>query len=162
VKTSSKRLLGLATLLVLALIGFLLLRPTPVPDRAQITQQIEAARAAGERHDVGGIMAVFSEHYHDANVPSPIQLRFLLSKIQGNPPTPIQIVQSAPVIDIQGDTATSTGHLRVVSSASGRVLYDHDIILQWRREDGNRLLVIPTKVWRVVSADYGSFGILGD
>lgn len=157
-KTSSKRLLGLAALLALALIGFLLLRPTPVPDRTQITQRLEAARAAGERHDVNGIMAVFSEHYHDASVPSPIQLRFLLGKIQGNPPTPIQITQSAPVIDIQGDSATSTSHLRVVSSTSGRVLYDHDITLQWHREDGNRLLVIPAKVWRVVSADYGSFG----
>lgn len=161
-KTSSKRMLGLAALLALALLGFLFLRPTPVPDRTQITQQLEAARAAGERHDVGGIMAVFSEHYHDANVPSPIQLRFLLNKVQGNPPSPLQITQSAPVIDIQGDTATSTSHLRVVSSADGRVLYDHDVTAQWRREDGNRLLVIPAKVWRIVSADYGSFGIFGD
>jgi len=160
VKTSSKRLLGVAALLALALVGFLLLRQTPVPDRAQITQQLEDTRAAGERHDVGTVMAVFSDHYHDANVPSPVQLRFLLNKVQGN--TPIQIVQSAPVISISGDTATSTSHLRIVSAATSRVLYDHDVTAQWRREDGNRLLVIPTKVWRIVSADYGSFGVFGD
>ena len=67
----------------------------------------------------------------------------------------MRITQSIPVISVQGDTATSTSHLRIATAADNRVVYDHDVTLQWAREDGNRLGVIPTKVWRVVSADYG-------
>jgi hypothetical protein len=129
-------------------------RQPTLTDQAQIAAQLEAARSAGERHDVGGVMAVVSDHYHDANVPSPVQLRFLLNKIQGD--QPIQITQSLPVISVTGDTATSTSHLSVVSQSDNRVLYSHDITLQWQREDGNKFVIIPTKVWRIVSADYGS------
>ena len=157
-KSSSKALLWLA--LLLAFIGVvlvLLFQPMP-PDQTQIAAQLEGARAAGERHDVGGVMQIFSEKYHDSNVPSPIQLRFILNKMmQGNGSA--QITQSIPVISLQGDTATSTSHLRVVTTPDNRVVYDHDVTMQWKREDGTKFLVVPTKVWRVVSADYGGFGL---
>ena len=155
-KPSSKILLWLALLLVFIVAAFVLLRQPPVSDEAQIAGQLEAARAAGERHDVGGVMGIVSASYHDANVPSPVQLRFLLNKVQGS--EPVKITQSLPVISVSGDTATSTSHLAVVSSTDGHVLYSHDVTAQWKREDANRYLVIPTKVWRITSADYGSFG----
>ena len=155
-KPSSKVLLWLALILVFIVVALVMLRQPPVSDQAQIAQQLETARAAGERHDVGGVMSIFSSHYHDANVPSPVQLRFLLNKVQGS--EPVKITQSLPVISVTGDTATSTSHLTVTSVSSGQVLYSHDITAQWQREDANRFLIIPTKVWRVVSADYGSFG----
>ncbi len=155
-KPSSKILLWLALILVFILAAFLFLRQPPVSDQAQIAQQLETARAAGERHDIGGVMSIFSAKYHDANVPSPVQLRFLLNKVQGS--EPVHITQSLPVISVSGDTATSTSHLEVFSAADGHVLYSHDITAQWAREDANRYLIIPTKVWRVTSADYGSFG----
>lgn len=154
-KPSSKILLWLALILVFVVAAFVFLRQPPVSDEAQIAGQLEAARAAGERHDVGGVMAIVSQNYHDANVPSPVQLRFLLNKVQGS--EPVRITQSLPVISVSGDTATSTSHLQVVS-ADGRVLYSHDVVAQWKREDANRYLIIPTKVWRITSADYGSFG----
>ncbi len=156
-KTSSKILLGLAFALGLAALGIVLLRAPTVPDQVQITNQLEAARAAGEAHDVGGIMRIISAKYHDPNVPSPVQLRFLLNKVQGN--EPVRVTQSIPVISVQGDAATSTSHLRV-TTGEGRVVYDHDVTIQWAHEDGNRLGFLPTKVWRAVGADYGSF--LGD
>lgn len=152
-KTSSKALLALAALLAAVALGVVLLRAPSVPDQTQITDQMEAARAAGERHDVNGVLRVVSDHYHDANVPSPVQLRFLLNRVKGD--GPVSITQSAPTVALQGDSATTLSHLRIVSG-DGRVLYDHDITLQWQREDGTRLGVLPAKVWRIVSADYGS------
>jgi hypothetical protein len=156
-KPSSKVLLWLALILVFVIAALVLLRQPPIPDQAQIAGQLETARAAGERHDVGGVMSIISSQYHDANVPSPVQLRFLLNKVQGS--ESIKITQSLPVISVSGDTATSTSHLTVVSVSDGAVLYSHDITAHWQREDANRFLIIPTKVWRILSADYGSFGL---
>lgn len=153
-KSSSKALLWLALLLALVIAGVaLLLQPAP-PDQVQITSQLETARAAAERHDIGAVMKIISEKYHDPNFSNPTQLRFFLGKVQSNEPT--QITQSIPVVSIAGDTATSTSHLRVVTTTNNQVVYDHDITIHWQREDGARFGVIPTKVWRAVSADYGS------
>ena len=157
-KPTSKILLSVALLLLLIIAAIVVLHQPTVDDRVQIANQLEAARSAGERHDVSGIMRVVSEKYHDPNVPSPIQLRFLLNKVQGN--EAVSVTQSLPVITVTGDTATSISHLRVVAATDNRVVYDHDVTIQWVREDGTRLWVLPTKVWRAVSADYGSF--LGD
>ena len=152
-KSSSKALLGLAALLLLVVAAVVLLRAPNVPDQTQIVQQMETARAAGERHDISGLMTVVSPKYHDANVPSPVQLRFLLNRMQGN--GPVFVTQTVPVVDVRGDEATTNNHLRIVS-AGGRVLYNHDVTLQWKREDGTRFGILPTKVWRIVTADYGS------
>ena len=156
-KQSSKFLLGLALLLVLTGV-FLVLKLQPqLPDQTQIASQLETARAAGERRDVNGVMKIISEKYHDSSVPSPTQLRFLLNKVtQGDGAA--QITQSIPVIGLSGDTATSTSHLRIVTSQDERVVYDHDVTMEWQREDGTKYLVVPTKVWRVTRADYGGFG----
>ena len=151
-KSSSKVLLGVALLLGLIVLGVVLLRAPDVPDQVQITDQLEAARAAGEAHDVGGVMRIVSDKFHSADIPSPVQLRFLLNRAEGN--EAIRVTQSIPLVSVQGDAATSTSHVRVVT-ADNRVLYDQNMTLHWAREDGNRLGVIPAKVWRVVDADYG-------
>ena len=152
-KSSSKVLLGVAALLLLIVVCVALLRSPNVPDQAQIVQQMETARAAGERRDINGFMAVVSPQYHDSNVPSPVQLRFLLNRLQGS--GQVSVTQTGPVVDDQGDTATTANHLRIVT-AGGRTLYDHDVTLQWKREDGTRFGILPTKVWRITTADYGS------
>ena len=153
-KSSSKLLLAVAGLLALIIVGFVLLRAPDVPDQTQITTQLETARAAAERHDVGGVMRIVSAHYHDANVPSPVQLRFLLGKVQGS--DPVRVTLSPPTVAIQGDTAVSQCRLRVAAADGSRLVYDHDVTIHWAREDGTRFGVLPTKVWRAVSADYGS------
>ena len=155
-KPSSKILLWVALLLAFVIAAFVFLRPSAVSDQAQIGQQLELARAAGERQDTGGVMSIVSPSYHDANVPSPVQLRFLLNKVRGN--QPVKIIQSLPVINVSGDTASSTSHLEIVSQSDGHTLFSHDIVAQWKREDTNRFLIIPSKTWHIVSADYGSFG----
>ena len=159
-KQSSKALLWLALLLALVIAFCVILFQPQPPDQTQILGQLEVARAAGERHDVGGVMKIVSEKYSDPNVPGPVQLRFVLNKyLRGA--EPVQVTQSIPVVSVTGDTATSTSHLRVVSPSDNRVLYDHDVTLQWTREDGTKFLVVPTKVWHVTSASYG-FSLLGD
>lgn len=159
-KQSSKALLWLALLLALVIAFCVILFQPQPPDQTQILGQLEAARAAGERHDVGGVMKIVSEKYSDPNVPGPVQMRFVLNKyLRGS--EPVQVTQSIPVVSVSGDMATSTSHLRVVSVRDNRVLYDHDVTMQWKREEGTRLFVVPTKVWRVTSADYG-FSLMGD
>jgi hypothetical protein len=154
-KSSSKALLVIAFVLGLIALGMVLLRAPDVPDQVQITNQLETARAAGEAHDVNGVMRIVSSKFHSSDIPSPIQLRFLLNRVQGN--EAVRVTQSIPVVSVQGDTATSTSHLRIARAADNQVVYDHDVTIQWAREDGNRLGVIPTKVWRAVSADVGNF-----
>ncbi len=156
-KQSSKYLIGLAFgLALLGIFLFLKYQPSP-PDQTQIAAQLEAARAAGEQRDVGAVMKIISEKYRDSSVPGPIQLRFLLNKVVKADGT-AQITQSIPVIALDGDMATSTSHLRIITAPEGRVVYDHDVTMHWQREDGTKLWVVPTKVWRVVSAEYGGFG----
>ncbi|MGI4789643.1 MAG: hypothetical protein ACRYFS_12420 [Janthinobacterium lividum] len=156
-KSSSKVLLWIALLLVFIVAAFVSLRQPPVTDQAQIAQQLETARAAGERQDVGGVMKIISASYHDSNVPGPTQLQFLLNKVRGS--EAVKITQSLPVVTVSGDTATSISHLQIIAESTNQIVYSHDITLQWQREDANRFLIIPTKVWHVVSADYGSFGL---
>ena len=157
-KQSSKALLWLALLLAMMVVGAVLFfQPSP-PDEVQITNQLEAARAAGEQHDIGGVMKIISEKYQDSNGLNPISLRAYLNRYMGS--QAVQVTQSIPVVSVQGDTATSTSHLRVVTTADNRVVYDHDVTLHWKHEDGAKFYVIPAKVWRAVSADYG--GMMAD
>ncbi len=156
-KPSSKVLLWVALLLLFAVAAFVLLRGPQESDQAQIAGQLEAARSAGERQNIGGVMKVISADYHDQNIPGPTQLRFLLNKVRGT--QAVKITQSLPVISVSGDAATSTSHLEVISVGDGRVLYSHDLVAQWKREESPRLLIFPGNTWRIVSADYGSFGL---
>jgi len=155
-KASSKALLGVALMLGLIALGVAVLRAPDVPDQVQITDQLEAARAAGEAHDINGVMRIVSDKFHSSDIPSPIQLRFLLNRVQGN--KGVRVTQSIPVVSVQGNMATSTSHLRIATTADNQVVYNHDVTIQWAREDGTRLGVIPTKVWRAVHADFGMDG----
>ena len=108
-KQSSKALLWLALLLAMTVIGAVLFFLPSPPDEVQITNQLEATRAAGEHHDIGGVMKIISEKYQDSNGLNPISLRAYLNRYGSG--QPVQVTQSIPVVSIQGDTATSTSHL---------------------------------------------------
>lgn len=150
---SSKNALGAAALLLVALIAFFVLRQPPPPDQDQINAQLEAARAAGEQHDTGGVMQIISGDYSDGNGLNVISLRAYLGRgIQGR--TPVRVTLSPPTVVVQGDTATSTCRFNVRRLEDNAILYDKPVTLTWKREDGHRFLVLPTKVWRVVSAQY--------
>ncbi len=150
---SSKNALGAAALLFVALIGYLVLRQPAPPDQYQIIAQIESARAAGEQHDVGGVMRIISGDYSDGNGLNAISLRAYLSRgIRGR--TPVRVTLSPPTVIVQGDTATSICRFNVRRLEDNAVLYDNPVTLMWKREEGHRYLVLPTKVWRVVSDQY--------
>jgi len=158
-RPSSKRVLVVAAALAVALVITILLR-LPVPsDQDQILAQLESARAAGERHDVRGIMQVISADYHgntsfDSNVD---ELHYFLSRVVGREGR-VMVTLSPPSVQVHGDTADSVSQVTVRPREGGPALYDKPVALHWKKEDGTRWLVFPTKVWRVVGADYSAPG----
>ena len=158
-KQSSKTLLGLAVLLALALAAFLIWNQKPPSDREQILAQLEAARAAAEAHSAGGIMQIVSADYHDPLFNNDRLALFLRKTVNSKNSEAVRVALTPPNVQAQGETATTTSHLTVVSTATNQTQYEGDVTLHWKREDGHRLLVFPAKVWRVVSADYNMGGL---
>ena len=150
---SSKRVLAVTVVLVLALIVSVLLRQPTVPDQDQIAAQLESARAAAEAHDTGGIMQIVSADYKDSTGLNVDGLHLLLTQAMRDDGQ-VQVTFSPPSIVVQGDTATSSCQMTVRDGENNSVVYDKPVTLTWQREDGRRLLVLPTKVWRVAGAQY--------
>ncbi|MDQ2686805.1 MAG: nuclear transport factor 2 family protein [Armatimonadota bacterium] len=153
---SSKIALGLAALLLAILVMFFVLRQPPPPDQDQIIAQLEIARAAGEQNSAGGVLSIVSP---DFSTPSGVlhnkqQLGFYLYQ-QMKDGGRARVTLSPPSVVVQGDTATSACQITVRSLDSGQVQFDKPVTLTWRKEDGRRFFVVPTKVWRIV-------GIQGD
>jgi hypothetical protein len=151
---SSKRVLGIVALLVVVLAGFFLLRQPSVPDRDQITAQLDAARGAAEQHSVGGIMKIVSAEYKDSNFNND-QLHFFLARVMRQSGR-VTVLLSPPNVMVNGDSATSTSQVTVRSRETDHVIFDQPVTLNWRREEGHRLLVLPAHVWRVVGAQYSA------
>ncbi len=152
---SSRAALTLAAILAAVLVVYFVLRQPQPSDQEQIVAQMEAARAAAERHDAGGMMRVISADYKgatpaDGNVD---ELHFFLSRNIGKS-GPVDVALAPPSINLQGDTATSVSRLTVRTRDDNMARYDQTITLHWKRESGYRLLVVPTTVWRVVRADF--------
>ena len=154
--TSSKRALSMAALLALALIVAVLLHLPGPSDTDQILAQMESARAAAQRHDVGGIMRVVSADYHgstsfDGDVD---QLHFFLLHFVGQSGGAVNVILSPPGVQVHGGTADTVGQVTVRSRPDGQVLYSEPVTLQWKRENGTKWLVFPAKVWRIVGSQF--------
>ncbi len=152
---SSKAILALAGVIVVALILFFVLHQPQPSDQEQIVAQMDAARSAASHHDTGGIMRVISADYKgqtpaDGNVD---ELHLLLSRSLGKA-SALDVALTPPAIIVQGDTATSRSRLTVRTRADSMVHYDQEVTLHWKHEDGTHLLVFPAKVWRIVKADF--------
>ena len=158
-KPSSKRILGLAAVLAVALVIVILLRQPGPSDQDQIRTQLETARAAAQRHDANGIMKIVSADYHgstpfDGNNDG---LALFLRRVVGGR-SAATVSLSPPSVSVQADTAVTVGQVTARDDATGRVLYDQPVTLNWRREDGTRWLVFPAKVWRVTGGQYRAPG----
>ena len=106
-------------------------------------------------------MQIISANYKDAQGLNNEQLALFLRRALRRS-RDVQVSLSPPRTDVQGDTATSVSTVRVRQGDSLQPLYNAPVTFHWKREDGTRLLVIPTKVWRIVGADYsGGFGDAG-
>lgn len=152
---SSKTMLGVAGVIVIALILFFVLHQPQPSDQEQIVAQMEAARNAAAHHDTRGVMQEFSADYKgqtelDSNID---QLHLLLARSLGRGGS-LDVQLSAPAVAVQGSAATSRSHLQVRTREDGAVRYDQDVTLHWKQENGMRLLVFPTKVWRIVGAEF--------
>ena len=157
-KQSSKNILIVVALLTFMLIGYFVLHQPQPPDQAQIVSQIEALRLAGQARSVGGIMSLVSADYQDGNGFNPVSLRFFLNR-EARGEGPVQVATSIPTVTIHGDTAVSVTHVTVATQPDNQTVFDRDVTLYWKREEGKKYFVVPTPVWRIVKADgYGSFG----
>ena len=152
-KKSSKIALLSALVAGIFLTGYLILSQDQPSDQAQIIASLESARAAASARSVSGVMQFVSDKYVDSQGFKKGKLRFLLSQgLKGDDPITVEF--TSPNITVNGDTATSKIHEKVRVDANSGNLSDEDITLQWRREDGRKWLVVPTKIWRIVGADY--------
>ena len=154
-KGSSKILLGVVLGLLVVLAAFLLLtRPGPT-DQQQLLLQLETARAAAERHDASGIMRLVSADYKDSLGLNNDQLHAYPIQALRRDSGSYQVTLTPPQVTVSGDTAQTSSHLEV-RSKNGDTQFSGNVTLTWRREEGRRFLIFPTKVWRVVGADYGA------
>jgi FlaG/FlaF family flagellin (archaellin) len=154
----SSRNLILAALVTALLLAWYIMAHAPQPsDQQQITDSIQGVRDAAVRGDISGIMHYVSADYQDSNVNNVDQLHFLLLR-HNRDMAGLTVALSAPAVTVTGDTASSQVQVTATDPATGSTQFDRTVTLTWKRESGVRDLVIPTKVWRIASADYGSVG----
>ncbi len=156
---SSQGALAIAGIIIVALILFFMLHQPQPSDQEQIVAQMDAARNAADHHDTSAIMKVISADYKgqtalDGNVDG---LHLLLSRSLGKAGA-LDVILTPPLVSVHSDTATSQSHLTVRTREDSVIRYDQDVTLHWKHEDGTRLLVFPTKVWRIVGADFPAPG----
>lgn len=153
-RKSSKWALAAAAILILALFAAILFKQTPISDQDQIAAQLALGAAAAQNHDAGGIMKLVSA---DFKGPYPISntdsLDLALIRALRNSGR-LRITMSTPSVAVAGGTAISTSQLVVQDKESSQTLFNEPLTLDWKREDGRRLLVLPTKMWRVVGTNY--------
>jgi hypothetical protein len=134
----------------------MLCRPSNVPDTQQIGDQLASAVQGANQHSIGRIMGILSSDYHDYNQMGSDGIRYALSSAMRNAPS-FSVTDTQPVIDITGNTATSQSTLTIrIQGDSGPIQISRPISLRWKKEQAYRLLLFPTTVWRVISADYGA------
>jgi len=157
----SKTLLGAAAALAVALTVYLVATAPGEPDKQQIEDGIETARAAIEHHNASSLLTVVSADYKDGTFSNVDQLHYFLVRIfRGS--GPIAITTTATAIDVTGDSAKSVSHVTIKASDNTTNLYDGNVSLTWHREQSHRYLIFPTTVWRLTSADYPSIPGMGN
>jgi hypothetical protein len=159
-KQSSKNVLWIALVIIVAFVAYRVLFPPAPSDQIQIQNNIQKAIDAAQARDANGIMSVVSEHYVDENGWSNDALKFNLVRafnqlhnlsVSANP--------SDITINPNGIEAHSVTYVTLVGAGEeGRINSPRtEISLTWAKEPATRFLFIPTKAWRVVKASYGSF-----
>jgi hypothetical protein len=152
-RKSSRIALVSAVALTGVLAGYMLMPGARPPDRDQILVELESARAAGSEQSVSGVMKVISDNYKDSEGLSKQKLSALLAQAFRSSGK-IDVVVAPPVIDVHGDDATVTTHVKVRDPDNATDLFDQDVVTRWQREESRRYFVIPDKTWRIVGASY--------
>ena len=155
-RDNSKRALGVAALTIVAMIAYRLLFPPLPSDHQQILTDIQSAVQAVEARNLGGVMAIISDHYVDDNGLTNEALRVYLARAIRETRS-VTIDAPLSVISVNGNLATSSTQISVnADTESGSWARPRrEVILTWKRERVNRFLFIPDKQWRITSATYG-------
>ncbi len=138
-------------LLLLAAAASFVFRP-PLSDTEQIVRLLKDTQAAANSENAGRVLSSLSEQYSGTGGTKK-QVRLLL--IQATREGDISLTLNTPTVTVTGETARvelfAQAALRQGPGSETRI--SSDVTLALRKEDGKRLLVIPARVWRIVSAD---------
>ena len=150
----------LILLVVVVLIGALLAtrsasRPKPT-DRMLILALMQKGELAGENKDLKGMTSCLSPDYSDAGGLDFDAMRLhLIQVVRAEGRYEVQV--EYPRIAINGDRARVETTVSVALSDGGGGnqyrAFAGPVVLTLAREHTKRLLVLPTRVWRVVSID---------
>lgn len=138
-------------LLLLAAAGWFVFRP-PLSETEQIVRLLKDTQAAANSGNIGRVLSSLSEQYSGTGG-TKRQVRLLL--IEAAREGDISLTLDTPTITVTGQTARvdlfAQAALRQRPGSETRI--NSDVTLALRKEDGKRLLVLPARVWRIVSAD---------
>lgn len=120
-------------------------------DEAKIKSLIDRTVVAVNKRDIGGAMRCVSENYKDAEGLNRDRLRVLCAQAFRSEP---EFTATAEVDSSSVQATEATVSLRAfVKTRKNESVYDHRLVLTLRQEPARHMLLVPTKVWRVVSVD---------
>jgi hypothetical protein len=155
-QTKSKVSILIAIIAVVAFgIWHFLFPPLP-SDKDQISSQIQAMVSSAENRNSNGVMQGISGNYSDDNGLTTQSLKMAIVKAMREASN-IKVEYSNPDLDIKGDSAQTRMMVKITfsgSAAGDSSSIKTPLVLQWKKESGERFLIIPTKVWRVTHASY--------
>ncbi|MCE5315211.1 MAG: hypothetical protein ABFD49_00450 [Armatimonadota bacterium] len=118
---------------------------------AQIRSMIGRTVSSIQKRDLGGTILCVSKSYKDSSGTNYDRLRLLAAqalRVEREYTARAQIKR----IDVHANTATVYLHVSV-TAVDGGPIYSRNLTLRLAKEDGRHALLIPVKVWRVVSVD---------
>lgn len=120
-------------------------------DAGQIRSIVQNTAASVERHDVKGVLSYVSKDYRDEYGLKYDNLKMLVAQVLRDEKT---FTAKAQVTNIKtyGDAAKINVQV-TVNDSDGRAVYNRNIYVSLKKEDGRGLLFIPRKEWKIVSAD---------
>ncbi len=148
----NKTVSGAIIILLLLAAATWFLFPPPLSEAEQIVRLLKDTQAAANSGNTRRVLYSQSEQYSGAGG-TKRQVRLLL--IQAAREGDISLTLNTPTVTVTGDSATvelfAQAALRQGPGSETRI--NSDVTLALRKEDGKRLLVLPARVWRIVSAD---------
>lgn len=118
-------------------------------DEAKIESVVKDTVDALNKRDLGGTLRCLSQDYKDDEGLNRDRLSVLVAQALRSQPNFIASAELVS-IDLHGGRATVTLRALVMGKL-GDVIYNRKLVLDFRKEDGRHALIMPTKVWRVVS-----------
>lgn len=130
--------------------GYGLLTVDRRSDAQQLRSLVERAATAVQKRDVGGAISCVSRSYKDTNGLNYDRLRLAAAQAM-RMEEPYTAGAEIRHLTVDGRDAAIEIHAWV-ASRNGQPIYNRNVTLVLRKESGRHMMLIPVKVWRVVSS----------